>query len=463
MKFEFFDLYHNLREKLSNIFDLKGDKNSPDQTYNAIASGISFRGTNLWILICAIFIASLGLNMNSIPVIIGAMLISPLMGPIMGLGLGLGVRDFDLIKQSVKNLGVATLFGMLTSCVYFLISPIDEARSELLARTNPTIYDVMIAFFGGMAGIIATGSREKGNVIPGVAIATALMPPLCTSGYGLATGQFNFFFGAIYLYMINCVYICIATWIGIRILKIPKKITVEDDSKKRLIRWVYFLTFVTAMPSVYLTYKIIRENITQAQVSSFVSQQFNFTSTQVLKKEIVEGKDKKKTLDLTLIGQIVPQDSINIIASKMMFYGLKDMGLKVTQGYNPENNLNQEAMTTSIVQDMLKYNQDQLDQQRHEISTLKSDLDKYQRFDSIGTEISPEMKIIFPQVKDIAVARTYYNQVDSVKISSVTLAFIVTDGKINDNEKIKLKEWLAARMQTDNLKLVIQSGKDLYD
>ena len=204
-------------------------------------------------------------------------MISPLMGPIMGLGLGLGVRDFDLIKQSVKNLGVATLFGMLTSCVYFLISPIDEARSELLARTNPTIYDVMIAFFGGMAGIIATGSREKGNVIPGVAIATALMPPLCTSGYGLATGQFNFFFGAIYLYMINCVYICIATWIGIRILKIPKKITVEDDSKKRLIRWVYFLTFVTAMPSVYLTYKIIRENITQAQVSSFVSQQFNFT------------------------------------------------------------------------------------------------------------------------------------------------------------------------------------------
>ena len=321
----------------------------------------------------------------------------------------------------------------------------------------------MIAFFCGMAGLIATGSREKGNVIPGVAIATALLPPLCTSGYRLATGQFNFFFGAIYLYMINCVYICIATWIGIRILKIPKKITVEDDSKKRLIRWVYFLTFVTAMPSVYLTYKIIRENITQAQVSSFVSQQFNFTSTQVLKKEIVEGKDKKKTLDLTLIGQIVPQDSINIIASKMMFYGLKDMGLKVTQGYNPENNLNQEAMTTSIVQDMLKYNQDQLDQQRHEISTLKSDLDKYQRFDSIGTEISPEMKIIFPQVKDIAVARTYYNQVDSVKISSVTLAFIVTDRKINDNEKIKLKEWLAARMQTDNLKLVIQSGKDLYD
>ena len=241
--------------------NLKRDIDNKNLIYDSIVGSIEFKGTNLWILVFATFVASLGLNMNSVAVIIGAMLISPLMGPIQGIGLGVGISSPDLIYRSFKNLAVATVFSMLTSCLYFLISPINEARSELLARTTPTIYDVMIAFFGGMAGIIATGSKEKGNVIPGVAIATALMPPLCTSGYGLATGQWNFFFGAFYLYMINCVYIGFATWLGVRIFMMPKQVVADEKKRKRIMQTVSTLVLVTALPRFYITYRIVEEKI----------------------------------------------------------------------------------------------------------------------------------------------------------------------------------------------------------
>ena len=165
---------------LTRHFDLRQEKEDEEETIESLKKGVEFRGTNLWVLIFAIFLASLGLNTNSTAVIIGAMLISPLMGPIMGFGLGLGIADFDLVKRSLRNYLTATLFSVVTATIYFLISPISEAQSELLARTSPTIYDVLIAFFGGLAGIVAGSTKSKGNVIPGVAIATALMPPLCT-------------------------------------------------------------------------------------------------------------------------------------------------------------------------------------------------------------------------------------------------------------------------------------------
>ena len=182
-------------------------------------SAIVFRGTNLWILMFAILIASLGLNVNSTAVIIGAMLISPLMSPIIGMGLAVGIGDSEMLKQSLKNYGVATLISVLTATLYFFISPLSEARSELLARTSPTLYDVLIAFFGGAAGVLALTTKSKGQVIPGVAIATALMPPLCTAGYGLATAQWAYFFGAFYLFFINTVFIATATFLGVKLLR----------------------------------------------------------------------------------------------------------------------------------------------------------------------------------------------------------------------------------------------------
>ena len=460
-------LYKDGKALVKNYFDLQRDKIDNNVTYEAIVSGIEFKGTNLWVLIFAIFVASLGLNMNSIPVIIGAMLISPLMGPIMGIGLGLGVGDPPLISRSFKNLLVATLFSVLTSCLYFLISPIDEARSELLARTQPTIYDVMIALFGGLAGIVATGSKEKGNVIPGVAIATALMPPLCTSGYGLATGQWNFFVGAFYLYMINCVYIGLATWLGVRIiLRLPHTPTEglsqsELNKRKRMVNWITVLVFVTALPSLYITYRIIKENIFTSQVNNFVSQQFDFPSTQVLTKNVTKTKDDKKVLEISLIGQSIPQDSINVIPSRMGFYGLKDVGLRVVQGYSPDNNSANDikVLNSTIIQDIIKHNQDVMDNQRAEISTLQNTLESYKVLDSLGVKIAPEMKVIFPQIRDIAVANTYFNEVDSLKLTPVTLAIVYTDQRISNSEETKLREWLSARIQTKHLQLFIENTK----
>ncbi len=187
----------DIKKAFTDYFSLNGYLVPQQEAEQVIRDGVSFRGTNLLILVFAILIASLGLNTNSTAVIIGAMLISPLMGPIIGLGLGVGIEDFDLLKRSVRNLTVAAAFSVLASTLYFLISPVSEGHSELLARTSPTIYDVLIGFFGGAAGIFAIGSKSKGNVIPGVAIATALMPPLCTVGYGLATFQMSYFFGSI--------------------------------------------------------------------------------------------------------------------------------------------------------------------------------------------------------------------------------------------------------------------------
>lgn len=184
------------KEFLKEYLDLRKDKDNELSTVESIRKGVEFKGANLWILIFAIFMASLGLNVNSTAVIIGAMLISPLMGPIMGIGLSVGLNDFELMKRSFKSFLVATAFSVATSTFFFLISPIDEAQSELLARTSPTIYDVLIALFGGLAGVVAFSTKEKGNVIPGVAIATALMPPLCTAGFGLATGNLVYFMGA---------------------------------------------------------------------------------------------------------------------------------------------------------------------------------------------------------------------------------------------------------------------------
>ena len=209
-----------IRNFLKDRFNLNEDKAEETTIVDSISRDVEFKGSSLWALIFAILIASVGLNVNSTAVIIGAMLVSPLMGPIMGIGLGIGIIDLDLVKKGIKNLLIAAVISVVTSAIYFFVTPLHEARSELLARTTPSIWDVLIAFFGGMAGIVAGTRKNKGNVIPGVAIATALMPPLCTAGFGLATGHMLYFLGAIYLFFINSLFICIATYIIVQVFKI---------------------------------------------------------------------------------------------------------------------------------------------------------------------------------------------------------------------------------------------------
>ncbi|MGL5771494.1 MAG: TIGR00341 family protein, partial [Bacteroidales bacterium] len=277
-----------LRERL----DITHERSNELDTIESIKKGVEFKGVNLWILIFAIFIASLGLNTNSTAVIIGAMLISPLMGPIMGVGLGLGINDLELVNKSLKNLGIATVFSILTAAIYFFITPLNEARSELLARTQPTIYDVMIAFFGGMAGIVAGSAKEKGNVIPGVAIATALMPPLCTAGYGLGTGQWTFFLGAFYLYFINSVFISLATYLGVQIMHFPKKEFMNPDRAKRVSRVVTTTVILTIIPSIWISYNMIGQSIFERNAENFIRQELSFEGTQIVNKSVVTSGKK---------------------------------------------------------------------------------------------------------------------------------------------------------------------------
>ena len=220
------------------------------ETIEEIKKGIVFKGANLWILIFAIIVCSVGLNVNSTAVIIGAMLyLSLLMGPIMGVGLGIGIYDFELIIKALKNLGIAIVISVHTSALYFWASPLNDAQSELLARTSPNLWDVFIAMFGGLAGIVAGSRKEKTNAIPGVAIATALMPPLCTAGYGLGTDSGFISLGAIYLFFINSVFISLSTYMIVRALRYSKKEFVDPDREKRVKRYIGLLVFLIIIPS----------------------------------------------------------------------------------------------------------------------------------------------------------------------------------------------------------------------
>ena len=242
-----------MREFLRGRFSLDEDKAQRDEVVASISKGVVFRGVNLWVLIFATMIASLGLNVNSAAVIIGAMLISPIMGPIMGIGLSLGINDFELLKKSLRNYALMFVVAIVTSTAYFLVSPLSSNSSELLARTVPTTYDVLIALFGGLAGIVAQTRQDRtSTVIPGVAIATALIPPLCTAGFGLATGQIRFFFGAFYLFFINSVFIALATYAMVRFLKYEKKAFIDKVRERNVKRLMMVITLVTFIPSVVI-------------------------------------------------------------------------------------------------------------------------------------------------------------------------------------------------------------------
>lgn len=334
------------------------EKEDELETIESIRKGIEFKGTNLWVLIFATFVASLGLNTNSTAVIIGAMLISPLMGPIMGFGLGLGISDFDLIKRSFRNFATATVFSVITSTLFFLISPISEAQSELLARTQPTVYDVLIAFFGGLAGIVASSTKSKGNVIPGVAIATALMPPLCTAGFGLASGNLYYFFGAFYLYFINTVFISLATYVVVRLLKYPKKVFLNKQREKIVTRYVGVIVFFTIVPSLFLSYNLIRASYFNDRVRTFVADELSFPNTQILSKTVTDTSDKKE-VKVVLIGETVPETMIANARAKMPKYGLKNVGLVVQQGFGQEaTDINE--LKSLLMQDLYKNSEEVL-------------------------------------------------------------------------------------------------------
>lgn len=445
----------SIKAFFTRMLDIRQEQENEQETIESIKKGVEFKGTNLWVLIFATFIASLGLNTNSTAVIIGAMLISPLMGPIMGFGLGLGIADFDLIKRSFRNFATATLFSVITSSIYFLISPINEAQSELLARTQPTLYDVLIAFFGGLAGIVASSTKSKGNVIPGVAIATALMPPLCTAGFGLATGNLYYFFGAFYLYFINTVFISLATYLVVRILKYPKKVFLDKEREKKVTRYVGIIVVFTIVPSLFLSYRLVKTTYFNQQALNFINTELAFPNTQVLSKSITDTSDKKE-IKVVLIGDNVAETTIEDVRNRLPRYGLKDVNLVVQQGFSEqETDINQ--LKSLLMQDLYKNSEEVLRAQTLQIDSLQRELKSYRDDRLMAEQLKPEVKVLFPYIREISCTHTSLIPIDSAAQKPIMLIYVKSAEKVSAENKKKLTDWLSARTGVNTIKLLIEN------
>ena len=439
-----------LRDSLVSYFSLSGFLVNQEEAESAIRDGISFRGTNMLILIFAIFIASLGLNTNSTAVIIGAMLISPLMGPIIGIGLGVGVQDFQLIKHSARNLLMATTFSVLTSTLYFLISPVSEGHSELLARTSPTIYDVLIGLFGGAAGIIAIGSKNKGNVIPGVAIATALMPPLCTAGYGLATWQLSYFFGAFYLFLINSIYIALATFIGVKLMHYESHPNPNPARARKVRRIIYTMAVLTMLPSLWLTYNMLRQSRFATNASRFVAAECRFPSTRVLSTD-TDIEHGQRSITITLIGKTLPEDSLQLaLGSHLAEYGLAGTKLEIIQGNSPSLG----DMGNTSVRDIYEMAQANIMQQRVTIDSLQSVIADCRRNDTIAGRLAPEIRVLFPQVEYLAITQAVFGRVEDARLDTASLALVTFASPMKPAECLEMERYLQARLNLRHISLI---------
>ncbi|MCM1033673.1 MAG: TIGR00341 family protein [Odoribacter sp.] len=448
---------NRMSEVLVNYFTLTPYIVSQREAEQSIREGVSFRGTNMVILILAILIASLGLNTNSTAVIIGAMLISPLMGPIIGLGLGIGIQDFDLLKKSLRNLAMAALFSIVASTFYFVISPVSEGHSELLARTQPTIYDVLIGFVGGGAGIVAICSRSKGNVIPGVAIATALMPPLCTVGYGLATWQPYYFMGALYLFLINSIFICLATFIGIKMMKFKPAVTTDPLRARRVRRWVYTLSILCLLPSIYLTYSMLRQSRFEINAGRFVTEECHFTDTHVLSSN-AQWSRTTPTITITLIGAPLPQDSLQLaLAAQLRHYGLAGTHLNIIQGSAVVNS----SMPASSVRDIYEMSQAAISQKQATIDSLRQIITLTNAADALAADIIPELKVIFPQIEALSVSRNIFARVKGEGLDTVHLALVNFSKPMTRTSRDELSRYLEARLKINKVKIVEIPADDI--
>ena len=420
-----------------DFINLHNGEEDKKKVLENVTASISFRGSNFWILACAIIIASVGLNVNSTAVIIGAMLISPLMGPIVGAGMALGTYDFVLLKKSIKNLIIATVVGLLVSALYFFASPFKDVQSELLSRTAPNIYDVLIAFFGGLVGVIAITRVEKGNPIPGVAIATALMPPLCTAGYGIATFNFSYFAGAFYLYTINCFFICIATFLVIKYLKYPTATVIEKIREKKIRNGITALMIIMIVPSFYLAYNLYNEKKFVKTAEDFISTEFGNKGYTLIYKKL-NYQSVPKTVDIAFLTKKFTPAEIEHFNKKLLAAGLKDTKLSIKQN---DMNLKSEILSDANQAQTAVGEKDLI------INDLSNEISRYKVEDET---LMSEMKILFPELKTVSLAKTQ----QLVKSDSTASQIILLYSAEKEVDSEKLKNWLSARLGEANTVVV---------
>lgn len=444
------------RNFLFERFNLDEDKAHEQEVIDSISKGVEFKGTNLWILIFAIFLAAIGLNVNSPAVIIGAMLISPLMGPIMGIGLGVGISDFSLIKKAAKNFGIAVVIGILTSTLYFLITPLSEARSELLARTSPAIWDVFIAFFGGLAGIVAGSRKDKSlTVIPGVAIATALMPPLCTAGFGIATGSIVYFAGAMYLFFINAVFISLATYIIVRFLKYPQLTIIDPVRAKKVKQSVYVVVIITLLPSIYMSYDIAMRSIFENNARKFINYEFDLPNTQVISQSINIIKGNKE-IEIVIIGDRIDDDTLKLIRSKMAIYNLSGAELHVIQGLSGNELPDLNQMKSDVFQDIINRNDNLIREKNLQINNLEAQLADFKFSTQDVGNISKELKAQYPKLNTFSMAKTILYSTLTSEMDTVLLVYASFNRKISTSDRKRIEDWIKVRTNSNKMKLIIE-------
>lgn len=447
-------IFAGIRRFMRNRFDLNEDRADQEEVIENIKKGVEFRGTNLWILMFAIVVASVGLNVNSTAVIIGAMLISPLMGPIMGIGLSLGINDFELLKRSARNFLFAVAVSLLVSTLYFMVSPLSTAQSELLARTTPTIWDVLIASFGGLAGIVAQSRKDRtSTVIPGVAIATALMPPLCTAGFGLATGEWSYFGGAFYLFFINAVFIAFATYFIVRFMKYERKKQLDPVRAKRVNRTMAAILVATMVPSVILAYGIVQRTIFETAATHYIKEVLVFEKAEVINSTITyDGRGKEHTLEVVMVGEPVSPDIIEAARNQMVRYSLGKTELIVRQAGNHE------AMDNSALNSALRTTTQILDERNAEIRELQTQLTAFVRDTLPASDIAREMNSLWDGISDVTVSHAGVYSTSGVKtgVRVVCMIALRAGAHIESTDQERIKRWITQKTGVDEVKLIIE-------
>ena len=434
----------SLITKTVDSFRLNQEKEDFYVIAENIDSGVVFKGTNLWILVFAILICSLGLNVNSTAVVIGAMLVSPLMGPIIGLGFGIATSDIALLKKALYNYLFAGIVAIVASTLYFALTPIHVAQTEMLARTSPNIYDVLIAFFGGLAGIVAIASKMKGNVIPGVAIATALMPPLCTAGYGLATLQWNFFLGAFYLFFINTVFISLATLLTARLLKFPQKEQLDEKLSKRTNRIILFITILTIIPSIYFGYTMVQQDRYMQKALRFVKSEIakHPTKNSFLLDNEVNASDE--IITLIYGGENISKEEINSLEKNLRDFDLEGSTLDIQIGFGKK----EEDEINPLAAELLSKEQ-KLQEIEEKLDEANQKLDSIQQKNALSGKIFKELKAQYESVYSLSMQSSIEYK-DSATLE-VWLVHIKLDNSLNAEDETRIVSWLKERLGNENI------------
>ena len=416
-----------------------------DAAEKSIRGNIEFRGPNAWILAVAIIIASVGLNVNSIPVIIGAMLISPLMGPIFGLGLGLGINDINLMKQAGKNLLIMVSISVVVSLLYFMITPLSLSNpTELLARTRPTIFDVMIALFGGFAGIFEQCRKEKGTVFAGVAIATALMPPLCTAGYGLAIGNLSSFLGALYLFCINCLFITMATYFMVKYFRFKKTEYADHSFGLKTQRITTFLIFVFLIPSVWSAVVLVKQNNFETKAIEFVEAHRSIGNSIIYDYQIEHH-------DGSVLKVFLTGETLSEVDRRNLYAYAKEHEINEEQIVIKEYITQSSQKNDEVFKGIYERLDSKIDQYESTIEKLTSELQAAKQEELPYVQIANEISASYPEIKHVYIGQGNHITIDSLSISPCLIMKVRSDTLMSESSLEQFKKWIKVRLQTDNI------------